>query len=497
MRPPPGAPSPADTPSLRQRFLGSAAWTAGTRAVLVAFSLAVTAVLARLLDPSDYGLLGMATVFIGLVQQARDLGIGQALVQRETATESMYVQAFSLSLLLSLGLFALCWIFAGLLASFYGEPRVAALLRFLALSFPLTAFHVVPLAMLRRDLRMKGESLARIAASVADAVVTILLAWAGLGVWALASGSLVNGACFALGLAWRQPWKPDLRLPGEEGRSLLRFGGPVTLSSFLWYVYSNADFLLIGRLLGSAALGTYTMAWNLAKMPWDQLWIALSPMVLPLLARSRERGDGMAPAFLRLTRGLSLLTFPALIGLAAIADVVVPLFLGPKWAEVVAPLRWLCLYGVFRSVSVLLSPTLLAAGRIGREIRFNLACVVVLPLVFALAAQRGVAAVAASWAIVFPLVAATLLLPPVLATTGLSASRYLQALGRPALASAVMGGVVWGLGAVAGAGAVPLLALQVATGVATYLLLIRLLEGPGLAVTVKAVLTDVRQGAKA
>ncbi len=482
--------------ALRRRFLGSAAWTGGSRGLMVVFGLGVTAVLARLLDPPDYGLLGMAMVIIGLVQQARDFGIGPALVQRETVTEETCARAFTLAAGLSVGLLAFCWLVAPAAARFYGEPRVTSIIRVMALGFPLTALQVVPLSLLRRELRLKGEAVARTLSQVVDSGLTITLAFNGYGVWALVVGFLANGAVFAAVLAVAHPWRPGLRLRGAESTSLMRFGGGVTLSSFFWYMYSNADFLVVGRLLGPAALGAYTMAWNLAKMPWDQIWIALSPMALPLFSRTRERAEGMRSALVRLSRGLSLITFPALGGLALVSGEVVPVFLGEKWTASIAPMRWLCLYGMARSVSVLLSPVLLAGGRLRREIGFNLACVAVLPAAFWLAADSGIAAVAACWAMLYPILVAAVILRPALAVARTGGGEFMRTLARPAVATLIMALAVLAVGELPGLEPGLRLLLKVATGVLAYAAALWLVEGRELLDHARQLWQDLRAGTR-
>ncbi|MFQ5694978.1 MAG: lipopolysaccharide biosynthesis protein [Terriglobia bacterium] len=481
--------------SLDQRFLGSAAWTGGSRALLLLLGLVVTATLARLLAPADYGLMGMAMVFIGLVNQARDLGIGQAVIQRPTVTPEIQSQAFTLSVLVAFGLFSICWLGAPLVALVYGEPRVAPVVRLLALTFPLTAFQVLPLALLRRQLRLRGEAISRTVATLVDSIATIALAWNGYGVWALAIGAIANGLIFAAGLAWFMPWRPRLRLYGGDGRSLLRFGGGVTLSSFLWYIYSNADLFLIGRVLGSGALGLYTMTWTLAKMPWSQVWIALNPMVLPLFSRSRDERGGMARPLILLNHRLALLTFPTLVGLMVVAGDVVPLFLGPRWSGIVGPLRWLCLFGLVRTATLLLSPALLAAGRVARDVLFNGVCVAVLPIAFLVASRWGVAAVAAVWALIYPLLAAMVLLPPALRASGTTPGRYLSAFARPAAATAIMAAAVLGIDRVSGLTGWLSLLQSISTGILAYGITIRLLEGPGLLRHLRGLISGARAGA--
>jgi O-antigen/teichoic acid export membrane protein len=481
--------------TLNQRFLGSAAWVGGSRAIMVLFGLGVTATLARLLAPADYGLIGMAQVILGLLQQTRDLGLGQALVRRREISADTCARAFTLALLQGALLAILTLLSAGLVASFFGEPRVAPLLRVLALGFPLAALQTVPLALLRRDLTLKGEAAARTAASVGDAALTIALAAAGAGAWALVAGQLAHSLILSGVLAWLHPWRPRLRLRGGETRELLRFGAGVTTSSLLWYVYSNADFVIIGRVLGPGPLGLYTLAWNVAKMPWDQVWISISPMVLPLLSRSRDLAEGMGAPLLRLTRGLSLITFPSLAGLAVVAGEAVPVLLGPRWEASTPALRWLCLYGIARAMSVLLHPVLVAAGRLRKEVAFGAVLALVLPPAFYLGTAWGIAGVAAVWALLYPLLAAVILLPGALRASGLPLRRYLAALAPASIAAAATALAVAATRLALGAFPAALaLGLEIALGVLVYVAVLRLASGIALLTVARGLWRDMRAG---
>lgn len=488
--PPPAA--AARTPSLRERFVGGAAWTGSSRLAVNALTLVATVLLARLLDPRDYGLLAMATVFTGLVEQAHDFGVGQALVQKERVTRENEQAAFTVSLLASLAFCAALWLLAGPVAAVYRDDRVAPVLRAIAVAFPIGAFAIVPRALLRRELTLRGEALTGVVTTIGESAVTLLLAWLGYGVWSLVAGRLVASALTAIGVSLARPWRPGLRLRGGEALSLLRFGGGLTLSTFLWYAYSNADFFIVGRALGSAALGTYSMAWKLAKMPWDRLWLSINPIILPLYARARQDPRELGKVVCSLTRYTALLTFPAVAGLGAVADDAVLVLLGERWREAISPLRWLAAYGVARGVIVLLPPVLVAVGWIRKEIAFNAVCAVVLPLGFLAAVRFGPAGVAAAWALLYPALAFAWLAPIALSAAQIAPRSYVLTLARPLAATLAMVAAVAIVGVLLPGGPVRL-AVRVVVGALVYLAAVRALEGP-LVPEVQRLYRDAREG---
>jgi O-antigen/teichoic acid export membrane protein len=485
----------APGPSVRQRFLGGAAWTTVGRAFEAGAGFFVTLVLARLLEPGDYGLLAMAMAVIGLGQQARDFGVGSALIQMPEVSKSSQEIAFTWSLLTSSAICLLLLAVSGPLALFYRDPRVEAVVRVLALAFPLHALALVPRSLLMREMNMRRVTLVQSGATAMDWIVTVVLAWRGAGVWALVAGNLASSVSAAAGFALVHPWSARPRLHGEERRSILRFGGGITSSRLLWYAYNQSDFVVVGRFLGSGPLGTYTMAWNLAKMPWDKLWASINPLMLPLFSRVRDRRDDMGRVMLRVSRYVALWSFPLLVGLAATSEDVVRVLLGAKWLGAIGPLRWLCVLGVARCLSVVLSSVLLSSGQVGREVRSSVACSILLPLGFIAVVNRGVTAVSVVWAVVFPLVIAALVLPPVLAVTRVQLRAYLAVLARPAAASGLMCAAVLAAGWVWPTPGPARLLFRVGIGAVAYAVAVRSLEKEIFS-ELRLLLRDIRDGAR-
>ena len=487
-----GSPSPTAT-ELRGQFLAGAAWFGLGRGFAFVVGIGVTAVLARILAPRDFGLLALAMVFIGVAQQVRDLGVGQALVQRDQVSLELQRLAFTIAISTSLALYAVLLAAAEPIARLSGDPEVAPIVRMLGLSFPISAFSVVPQAMLRRHLTVRGEALASGASLLADSAATVILAWMGFGVWALVAGNLIAAVATAIGLSLASPWRPGLQFRGVERSGLLRFGGGLTFSGLLWYVYTNADFLVVGRLLGTSALGFYNMAWNISKMPRDKLWALLNPLTLPLFSRARTDPEQLGNALCKLSTALAIVTIPAVTGLAIVAQDAVEVVLGPKWLDAVPVLRLLCVFGIVRALSVLWAPALFASGRTATVVRFNLACAILLPVGFVLGARQGLVGVAYVWAVMYPILALIGLLPPTLRATQLSLSRYAGAIAHPFLASAVMVASVLATHAVLPAQGVVRLSVTVAVGTAVYAMVLRALSGP-ITGRLRSLLREIRDG---
>jgi O-antigen/teichoic acid export membrane protein len=448
-----------------------------------------------LLDPKDFGLLAMATVFSGLADQTQFFGVGPALIQRDTVTPENQRAAFTISLLSSSLLYLVLFLCAVPIGWFYKDDRVVPILRVIALTFPIGALAVVPRATLRRNLTLRGEALTNLAVMLSDAAVTILMAWSGFGVWALVAGKVVGAAMTAVGLSMASPWRPAIGLKDGDARSLLSFGTVITMSSYMWYAYRSADLLIIGRALGEVASGIYSMALNLARMPMERLWVALTPLLFPLFSRARSEPGELGRVLCRMTRYNALILFPLIAGLGAVADDAVSVVLGDKWQAATAPLRFLCLYLVTRSVLALLPPVLQALGLLRPLLLFHTACLIVLPAGFLLALPWGPVGVAVSLAITYPFVGFAMLLPVTLRAVQLGVGRYFGSLARPAVATSLMVAAVV-LGGLLPVEGVVRLIVRMAIGGVVYVACIRVLEGPIIA-EARALLRDAKKGVRA
>jgi O-antigen/teichoic acid export membrane protein len=482
--------------SLRRRFLGAAFWLSGSDLLLTVFGMGVMLILARLLQPEDYGTVAMATVFIGLVNQTNAVGLGHALVRMENVTPEDEQLTFTYAVMSSLILYGAVFLLAPLAADFYHEPRVVPLLRVMCFSVVIRAFYIVPYSLLRRGFDMRQQSKVQFLGTLADAISTVILAVMGLGIWALALGPLTSHLVQVAGMSFVRPWHIGLRFRGERSGSLIRFAGGVNASILLWYWYVSADNLIIGRMLGGTALGIFTMAMNLSKLSWNKLWLAVNPLLLPLFAEARTTPGKMGRVFLRVTHWVALVIFPASFGLMIAAPEAVTVLLPPKWADTVVPLQWLCLLGGSRALAALMSPVLLAVGKVRLEVLFSLACGVFLPAAFLLALPLGVAAVAAAWALVFPTLAATFLLRPVLKALDIGVFEYLRALRTPVAASLLMAVLVVGVSRLLHLPVAWSLGFKIVFGAVCYFALTTWWEGNPYH-EFRRLLADTRAGARA
>lgn len=403
-----------------------------------------TLLLARLLSPADYGLVGYATVYLGLVALVNELGLSAAIVQQRDLTKEQIAKLGGVSLLLGVGFFALTVAAAPLVAIFFREPRVQPIVAILASTFVLRGFQVLPRALMMRELTFNrlawidGVEAAMLAGS------TLILALLGKGYWALVFGSIIATATGTM-LAWW--WHPHpIAWPSnfQTIREAVGYGVHVAVGRVTWYVYSNADFAVVGRMLGTVALGAYTFGWTIANIPVEKVSAVLSRVTQGIFASAQHDPAAIRRYLLSITEGLSVLTFPIAAGLALVASEFILVVLGDKWAPAIAPMAILVAHSGLRSITVLFGQVLVATGRARRNMHFSILAAVMLPILFVIGARWGTAGVALGWIIGFPIVFIPFTMRYTLRAIGMSWREYGAALWPAASATFVMSAAVLG-----------------------------------------------------
>jgi PST family polysaccharide transporter len=463
-----------------KRLVGGIVWTAGAKWSSQLLTWGSTLVVARLLLPSDFGLVGMAVVYLSFVQYFSEFGFGSAVITLHDLTDDQIAQINTFSVFSGVAGFAISCAAAVPLGWFFKASQLPAVVVAMSAGFVMSGFRTVPYSLLQRDLRFKLLSIIETATALAQTLGTLALALLGLGYWALVAGNLI-GAAVSTGLTVaccpRGFARPRLR----SIRHALTFSWQVLVARLAWNFYTDADFLVAGRVLGAAPLGAYTMAWNLATLPVDKV-STLVGQVTPAVFSAVQTEYAALRRYLRsLTEALALITLPATLGLALTAREFVTLVLGKRWLGAIAPLELLAFYASFRSVSTLLGPVLTAL----RETRFvmwaNLAAVVLLPGAFYVGSRWGTAGIAWAWIIAYPFVAVPLY-ARALRRIAMSVREYLGAV-RPALNGSIamvvaVGALKWALPS-----AWPLylrFGLEVLAGALAYVLVMVALHGDRL-----------------
>jgi O-antigen/teichoic acid export membrane protein len=394
----------SEVTTMDKHLVGGIAWSAASKWSSQILTWASLLIVARVLAPADFGLVGMAAVYLGLAQKFSEFGFGTAIITIRDLTKEQIRQLNSFAVLSGIVGFAVSCLVAIPLGWFFRAPRLPAVVVAMSLAFFLSGFQTVPSSLLQKRLKFRSLSIIETITAVGQSVGTLVLALSGFGYWALVAGSLF-GVFVSTGLTVAVCPSGFARPRYQSIQRAVKFSWEVLLARLAWNFYSDADFLVAGRVLGASALGAYTFAWNLATMPIEKV-STLVGRVTPAFFSAVQDEDASLRRYLRtLTESLALVTVPATLGLALTAKEFVLLALGDKWTGAIAPTELLACYASFRSLTTLLPQVLTAVHDTRFVMRNSMMAVLLLPAAFFVGSRWGTVGIAWAWIIVYPLIA--------------------------------------------------------------------------------------------
>jgi PST family polysaccharide transporter len=451
-------------------------------------TLVVFTLLGRLLDPSEIGLVALATVFTALLGVFVDSGFSQALVQRKTVDRVTTSTAFWISMGQALALAAALVVAAPFLAEAYGQPQLTDVLRVLSLSLPLSALSGMPSALLERSFGFRTLAVRNVASAVVGSVAAIGLAVAGAGVWALVAQILLSSVVNVAVLWTASTWRPSFAFSLRAARQLWSFGSNVLGIELVNLGNAQADKLLVGTLVSPTALGYYFIGSRIVQILFDMLTAVLGRISLTTFAKMQDDHPRMVRTLTKLTFANAVIAFLAFGLCAALAPLLVPLVFGDKWQDSVSIMQLLAPASALTAITWFDKGVLLGAGKPRAALGIAVAQLFLGLGLLAAAAPFGVHAVAASRSL------RVLLFWPVRLRTlkkhiGLRIWPYTRQFIAPALAAAACVGLVLGLQALDLTGENRLVTLVVLApvGVAAYLAV--------MAVLAREATLEVLQGA--
>ncbi len=309
------------------------ATTIVSQALKFALSTGGTVILARLLTPGDYGLIGMVAVVVGFVAMFKDMGLSTATIQRETIDHKQISTLFWINVALSIAVALVVIALAPAVGWFYQKPLLAPLTMVYAVGFLFGGLAVQHEALLRRQMRFGVLAFTEVTSSLFGLATAICMAWRGAHYWALVYGQLGQGLSYAVGVWVTCGWRPGLPARNSGVRPMLTFGRNLTGFSVINYFARNLDNLLIGKFWGPQQLGLYAKAYQLLLLPIDQINAPIAAVAVPALSRLTETPERYRQAYLRILEKVAILTMPGAAFMIVTADWIVRVALGPQWVE--------------------------------------------------------------------------------------------------------------------------------------------------------------------
>lgn len=337
-------------------------------------------ILGRLLDPKDFGLVGMVTAVIGVLNLFKDFGLSTATVQRDTVTHQQVSTLFWINTLVGAILGILSLAIAPALAAFYNDPRVMWVTAVLGAGFLFNGAGIQHSALLQRQMQFTTLALIDTVSLLVSTGAGISLAILGYGYWSLV-GMTVTAPAISTACVWlAAKWVPGRPRRQTEVGSMMRFGGITTLNGLIMYTAYNLEKVLLGRFWGATALGIYGRAYQLTNIPTDNLNSATAGVAFAALSRLQNDPDRLRRYFLKGYSLVLALTLPITIACALFADDLILVVLGPKWKDAVAIFRLLAPTILIFAVINPLGWLLLSLGMVARSLKIGL---VIAPLVTA------------------------------------------------------------------------------------------------------------------
>ena len=361
-----------------------------------------TILIARMLSPDDYGLVGMSGLLVGVITLLGDFGLGASIIRKESLTHRE-LSALSWQFVLLGSFFSvLIYFLAPLGSHFWNEPEVLNLIRLSALSYFLTSLGQVPSALMQRKMRFKEYGFALSLSAIVGSGLTILLAYVGYGPYSLIWGSIGIALTKLIVVHLYEPFRPQRILFTAESKDHAKFSATLLGSRYLWWYYSNCDNWLASKFIGKSGYGHYSMAFHLASLPISKIASIINPVILPALSQINSVSE-REYFFLKVVKYVAYISFPVFIGFFWIAGDLLGVLLGEKWEESVIIFKALSLVFPLRILEMLNVPLMNSMARPDVNFKNNAIAAIIATLAFIVGVQYGLNGLAYAWMIFYPL----------------------------------------------------------------------------------------------
>lgn len=346
----------------KQAFVG-VGWNAIGRFSTQGVNFILQIILARLLSPSDYGIIAMMAIFLQVAAVFINSGFGKALIQKQDCKENDYSTVFYYNLAVSIGIYIILFAISPLVARFYDIPILTDVMRVASLVVIINALSIVQIIKLEKSIDFKSRSIVIFVSSLLSGIAGIIMAYYGFGVWALCGQSLLNSLLQLVLFYLNIRWWPSLVFSRESFHELFSFGSKILATSIINVIYSNLYTIVIGKRFNSRDLGFYSRADHFAIFPSSNLCSIISGVAFPTLSKIQDDDDKLRFAYRKIIRYSSFIIFPLMTGLAAVAAPFIRTLLGEKWAETIPYLQILCFALMWDHLSTLNLNLLFVKGK--------------------------------------------------------------------------------------------------------------------------------------
>lgn len=331
--------------SLKNKAVKGVGWSAIDNVAGYAVTFVVGIILARLLSPDDYGLIGIITIFTTICGCFINAGFGSALIRKKDATEDDYCTVFVVNLSMSIALYLVLFFTAPLLSTFFHREELIALIRIESLTMIITSFAIVQRTRLSKNIDFKSQAIVTIAAAVIRSIVGLSMAFAGYGVWAIVGQGISGAIITTLLLCYFNRWMPRFHFSADSFRELFGFGSKLLISDIINNVWNQCYSVVIGHYYQPATLGQYTRATMFSGLLSNNMTYVVQRVTYPVLSQMQDDKARLKSGYRRIIRATMLVSFFSLLMMAAVAKPMILVLIGPQWLEASHYLQIIC-FGV-------------------------------------------------------------------------------------------------------------------------------------------------------
>ncbi len=394
--------------SISQKTVRSGFWSFVSRASTRGFSFLQIIIVARLLAPDDFGLLGISLLSIEILNVFTKTGFRQSIIQKKEEVKNHLDSAWTVLVLRSWGMYAALFLASPFIATFFNEPRVVDILRVFGLILVFRGMKNIGVVYFRKELQFQKKFVLDLSKSLPSFIITVSLAFLLQNVWALILGMTIGTFISMIVSYIIHPYRPKPELNIEKISDMFGFGKWIMFSSIITFFLTQGDDIFVGKILGVTALGFYQLAYQISNTPATEISHTITKVLFPAYSKIQDNMEKLRVSFRKVFFVISFLTFSLSFGIIAIAPEFTVLILGEKWEPIILPMQILSLWGLVRALGSTAGPIFRAIGKphISTKIHvFEL--ILIAALIYPFSLWRGIVGI--STALVISIVLANVL----------------------------------------------------------------------------------------
>ncbi len=349
--------------TLKKQAVSGIIWSSIERFSVQGLQFIIMIIMARILSPRDYGLVGMLTIFIAISQSLIDSGFSQALIRKQNRTNIDNSTVFFFNILIGIILYGLFFLIAPYVSLFYHTPELTLLMRVISIGIIFNSLAIVQRALLTIDLNFKTQAKASLTATIISGIIGITMAYRGCGVWSIVIQQLINLVCNTILLWILAQWRPILVFSKSSFNELFSFGSKLLVSGLLDTIYRNIYLIVIGKFFSASTLGYYTRSQQFSDFPSANLTGVMQRVTYPVLCRIQNNNEQLANAYRKFLRVSAFIIFPLMLGLSAVSKPLIFILLKEQWIFSATLLQILCFSGMWYPIHAINLSLLQVKGR--------------------------------------------------------------------------------------------------------------------------------------